>query len=397
MRISKRILNMPESPVRKMDGIASKVKESGINILHLNIGDPDIKTPDAFWDAIHTFEEPILGYAKSEGLPELIYAMQKYYKKFNLDFDYDELLVTSGGSEALALVLATVCDYQEEIIVFEPFYTNYNGFADVSDVVPIPVTTSSKNGFHLPAKEEITSKITPKTKAILFSNPGNPTGTIYTKEEIEMLADIALEHDLFIISDEVYREFVYDNLEYVSSASIDRIKDRVIITDSISKRYSACGARIGSIASKNKELMKQILKICQNRLCAPTIDQVGAAALYNSDQSFLNDVKEEYDRRRNLIYDELNGAPGISFIKPAGAFYLMLDLDIEDAEHFVTWLLTEFNIDNETAMLAPAQGFYTHKEYGKKQVRLAYILDCNKLKRAARIIKEGLAKYKEIY
>ena len=397
MKISNRVLNMPESPVRKMDVVARKVKESGINVLHLNIGDPDILTPTVFFEAIRDFNEPILGYAKSEGVSELIYSLQTYYKKYNLDFDYEDILITAGGSEALPLILTTVCDYHEEILVFEPFYTNYNGFADVVDVKTVAVTTYSENGFHLPAKEEIVKKITPKTRAILFSNPGNPTGTVYTKEEIEMLADIAIEYDLYIISDEVYREFVYDGLEYVSSASIERIQDRVIIADSISKRYSACGARIGCLASKNKTLMKQALKICQNRLCVSTLDQIGAKALYDCDQSFLKDVQAEYDKRRNLIYDELAGVKGIEFIKPAGAFYLILDLPIKDAEHFVTWMLSEFSVDNETAMLAPAQGFYSTKGLGKNQVRLAYILDCDKLKRAARIIKLGLEEYMKHY
>ncbi|MDH6603110.1 aspartate aminotransferase [Bacilli bacterium PM5-9] len=397
MKISNRILNMPESPVRKMDTIATKIKESGINIHHLNIGDPDIKTPEIFFKAIKEYDTQILGYAKSEGVSDLVHSLQKYYKKFNLDFDYEDILVTAGGSEALQLILMSVCDYHEEILVFEPFYTNYNGFADVCDVKTVAVTTHSKNGFHLPSKEEIISKITPKTRAILFSNPGNPTGTVYTRDEIEMLADIAIEEDLYIISDEVYREFVYDGLESISSASIDRIKDRVIIVDSISKRYSACGARIGCLASKNKELMNQVLKICQNRLCVPTLDQIGAKALYDADQSFLNEVKAEYDSRRNLIYNELAGTNGISFIKPDGAFYLILDLPIKDAEHFVTWLLTEFSIDNETVMLAPAQGFYSTKGLGKNQVRIAYILDCDKLKRAAKIIKLGLKEYMKKY
>lgn len=397
MKISDRVSNMPESPVRKMDAVATKIKESGINILHLNIGDPDIKTPQVFWDAIKNYDAPILGYAKSEGISDLVKSLQKYYKSYNLNYDYEDILVTAGGSEALSLILTTVCDYKEEVLVFEPFYTNYNGFCDVVDVIPVPITTYSSNGFHLPKKEEITSKISPKTRAILLSNPGNPTGTVYTKEEIEMLADIAIEHDLFIISDEVYREFVYDGLEYYSSAMVERVQDRVIIVDSISKRYSACGARIGCLVSKNKDLMKQVLKICQNRLCVPTIDQVGAKALYDTDQAFLMDVKEEYDRRRNLIYDKLSGVAGIKFIKPSGAFYLILDLPVVDAEHFVTWLLTEFSINNETVMLAPAQGFYSTKGLGKNQVRIAYILDTDKLERAATIIKDGLVEYKKHY
>ncbi len=395
MKISNRVAKMPESPVRNMDSIATKVKESGINVLHLNIGDPDILTPQSFWDAIKNYDTNVLGYAPSEGLPEFVKTLQKYYKTYDLDFDYEDILVTAGGSEALSLVLTAVCDYQEEVLVFEPFYTNYNGFCDVVDVVTKPVTTLSKDGFHLPSKEEITKHIGEKTRAILFSNPGNPTGTVYTKAEIEMLAEIAIEHDLYIISDEVYREFVYDDKEYISSASLKQIEDRVIIIDSISKRFSACGARIGCLASKNKELMKQVLKICQNRLCVATIDQVGAIALYESIDEIIPNVKKEYNKRRDLIFDCLNGVEGISFIKPEGAFYLILDLPIKDSKHFVTWLLTEFSIDNETVMLAPAGGFYSTKTFGLNQVRIAYILDTDKLERAAKIITKGLEEYKK--
>lgn len=397
MKISNRVAKMPESPVRNMDTVANQVKEKGINVLHLNIGDPDILTPQSFWDAIKNYDSKILGYAPSEGLPEFIRTLQKYFKRYDLDFDYEDILITSGGSEALSLILTTVCDYQEEVLVFEPFYTNYNGFCDVVDVVTKPVMTSSKNGFHLPSKEEIVKQISDKTRAILFSNPGNPTGTVYTREEIEMLADIAIEYDLYIISDEVYREFVYDDKEYFSSVSIKAIEDRVIITDSISKRFSACGARIGCLASKNKELMKQVLKICQNRLCVATIDQIGAIALYEAIDEIIPSVKLEYNKRRDLIFDKLNGVEGISFIKPEGAFYLILDLPIKDAKHFLTWLLTEFSIDNETVMLAPAAGFYRTKTLGLNQVRIAYILDSEKLERAANIIIKGLEEYKKIF
>ncbi|WP_423362858.1 pyridoxal phosphate-dependent aminotransferase [Mycoplasma sp. P36-A1] len=396
MKISKRIANIPESPVRKMDGIAKSVKDKGINILHLNIGDPDIKTPKAFWKAVNNFNEDILGYSSTEGEKELIDAMVKYYDRFNLNFKFEDIVVTVGGSEALSMVLSSVADANDEVIVFEPYYTNYNSFFDICEVVPNAITTSSENGFRLPSKEEIVAKINDKTKAILFSNPGNPTGTVYTKKELLMLGEIAREHDLYIISDEVYREFVYDGVEYYSPASFKEMDQHTIIIDSISKRYSACGARIGNIACKNKEFMTQLKKIAQARLCVATLDQVGATALYNMDQSILTDIKNEYKNRRDFLFNELDNHDGMKFVKPQGAFYLVLDLPVKNAEHFVTWLLSEFSVNKETVMLTPAQGFYA-SNLGINQVRIAYILDCDKLARASKIIKDGLVEYKKKY
>lgn len=397
MKLSNRILDMQASPVRKLVPLAQKVKANGTNVLHLNIGDPDIKTPDIFWNAIKEFNEPILSYAFSEGDHTLLEAISKYYKQFNLNYTKEDIVITNGGSEALILALTAVCDHGDDVIVFEPFYTNYNGFASSTGVNVVAIPTDSKNGFHLPDKEVILSKITPKTKAILFSNPGNPTGTVYTKDELNMLAEIAKEKGLFIISDEVYREFVYDGLEFTSAGTLQEVINQVIIIDSISKRYSACGARVGSIASKNKELMENVLKLCQSRLCVATLDQVGAAALYDADQIFLQDVIKEYDHRRNVIYDALNDKEGIFFQKPTGAFYIVVDLPVVNAEHFIIWLLTEFSIDNETVMMAPAQGFYATPNTGLNQARIAYILDSEKLQRAAKIIIEGLKEYKKHY
>lgn len=397
MKLSDRVISMQASPVRKLVPLAEKVKANGTKVLHLNIGNPDIKTPDIFWQAVKNYDAPVLSYAFSEGNHDLLEAVSKYFKKFDLDYSKEDIVITNGGSEALVMALMAVCDHGDEVITFEPFYTNYNGFATCTDAKIVSIPTDSNNGFHLPSEDVIKSKITTRTKAILFSNPGNPTGTVYTKNELEMLAKIAKEHELFIIADEVYSEFVYDGLEFTSAGSLENIIDQVIIIDSISKKYSACGARIGLIASKNKELMENILKLCQSRLCVSTLDQVGAAAIYNSDQSFLKETKAEYDHRRNVIYDSLNNKEGITFHKPSGAFYVIVDLPVKNAEHFIIWLLTEFSIDNETVLMAPATGFYATPNTGLNQARIAYILDSEQLKRASRIIIEGLKGYRKDY
>jgi len=395
MKLSNRITNMPASAVRNRNAIAADVQSKGIEVFKLNIGDSDIKTPRDFFDGIAAYgkEAVYLPYAASEGLPMFVDAVVDYYNKIGLDYKKEDILVTNGGSEALTFLMKTLCDIGEEILVFEPFYYNYNGFSDAESVNVVSVPTSSENGFHLPDKETILSKITDKTRAILFSNPGNPTGTVYTKEEVEMLADIALEKDLWLISDEVYREFIFDGLTYTSPASIDKVKDRVIIVDSISKRYCSCGARIGNIACKNPDFIAQYLKLCQNRLSVSTLDQVGATSLYKMDQGFLAEARDEYDARRNVMYNELEGQAGIKFIKPQGAFYLILDLPVKNASDFSLWLLKDFHVNNETVMLAPAAGFYKTEGAGLNQVRLAYVVDCDKLKRSANIIKLGLEEY----
>lgn len=289
--------------------------------------------------------------------------------------------------------LIAVCDHGDEILIPEPFYTNYNGFGSMAGVNVVPITTKAENGFHLPEKESITRLITPKTKAILLANPGNPTGTVYTKEEVYMLRDIAKEYNLFIIADEVYKEFVYDGLEFTSFAHIEDIADRVILTDSISKRYSACGARIGSIASKNKDLMKQVLKLAQGRLCVATIEQIGAANLINVPDSYIEETKDEYCRRRDVVYNALKEIDGVICKKPSGAFYVIAKLPVKDAEEFVLWLLEDFHINNETVMMAPAEGFYASKGLGKDEVRISYCLNVDNLKKAMDILKEALKVY----
>lgn len=396
MRYSERITTMQSSPIRKLAHIASSAKAKGIKIYHLNIGQPDIKTPKVFFEAVKNFNNEVLEYAVSPGLPELISSLQQYYTTYNMDFESDEILVTNGGSDALLFALMATCDPKDNILVPEPFYSNYNGFSQSINVNITPITTKAEEGFHLPSKEKIQSLITSKTKAILISNPGNPTGTVYTKKELYMISEIAKENDLWIISDEVYREFVYDGLEYTSFGNIKEVEDRVIIIDSVSKRYSACGARIGSIASKDKTIIAGILKLCQGRLCVSTLDQVGSVELYNTPSSYFTEVNNEYKNRRDVLYNELIKVKGVICKKPAGAFYIVAKLPIENAEDFVIWMLTDFNKDGETVMACPAEDFYATPGLGRDEIRLAYVLKEDDLHKAAIILKEGLEKYLEL-
>lgn len=396
MRYSERITTMQSSPIRKLAHIASSAKAKGIKIYHLNIGQPDIKTPKVFFEAVKNFNNEVLEYAVSPGLPELISSLQQYYTTYNMDFESDEILVTNGGSEALLFALMATCDPKDNILVPEPFYSNYNGFSQSINVNITPITTKAEEGFHLPSKEKIQSLITSKTKAILISNPGNPTGTVYTKKELYMISEIAKENDLWIISDEVYREFVYDGLEYTSFGNIKEVEDRVIIIDSVSKRYSACGARIGSIASKDKTLIAEILKLCQGRLCVSALDQVGSVELYNTPSSYFTEVNNEYKNRRDVLYNELIKVKGVICKKPAGAFYIVAKLPIENAEDFVIWMLTDFNKDGETVMACPAEDFYATPGLCRDEIRLAYVLKEDDLHKAAIILKEGLEKYLEL-
>jgi aspartate aminotransferase len=393
MNLSKRVTGMQQSPIRKLVPIAENAKKQGKKVYHLNIGQPDIETPNEFFNAVKNFDEKVLKYSFSQGMPQLIDALIDYYKRYEINFEQDEILITNGGSEALLFSLIAVADHGDEVLIPEPFYTNYNGFSSAVGVNVIPMTTKATDGFHLPDKSSIEKRITPKTKAILLSNPGNPTGVVYTTDEIQRIADIAKEYNLFVIADEVYREFVYDDLQYTSFGNIKEISDRVIIVDSISKRYSACGARIGSIASKNKDLINQILKLCQGRLCVPTLEQMGAVELYSVPQDYFDSVHDEYQKRRDIVFEALEQIPGVICKKPTGAFYVIAKLPVVDAEEFVIWLLKEFDVDNETVMMAPAEGFYATPGLGKDEVRLAYILNENDLRKAMNILKVGLEKY----
>ena len=393
MKFSRRITGMQASPIRKLVPYANEAKAKGKKVYHLNIGQPDIVTPAGFFEAIRNFREDVLAYSTSAGSNELIDAIRKYYQSYGIEYGREHIIITNGGSEALMFAMIALCDPGEEILVPEPFYTNYNGFGQAVNVAIRPITTKAECGFHLPAAGEIEKLVSPATRAILISNPGNPTGVVYTDQEIMMLAEIAKKHDLFIISDEVYREFVYDGLKYTSFGTIKEIEDRVILVDSVSKRYSACGARIGCISSKNAELMAQVMKLAQGRLCVPTLEQVGAAELYKTPMSYLKDVNEEYTRRRNILYKALKEMPGVICEEPKGAFYVVVKLPVDNAEKFVIWMLKDFDVDGETVMMAPAEGFYATPGLGRDEVRLAYVLKEKDLARAMDILKAGLEAY----
>ena len=387
---------MQESPIRKLAPFATAAKAEGVKVYHLNIGQPDIITPVGFFDAVKNFDKKVLEYAGSQGIPELIEAIRKYYTTYDMNFANEDIIITNGGSEALLFSFMAACDPGDNILIPEPFYTNYNGFAQCLNINVKSVTTVAENGFHLPSKDEILAKIDDKTSAILVVNPGNPTGCVYTKEEVRMIADIAKEKDLWIIADEVYREFVYEGLQYTSFGNMKDVEDRVIIIDSVSKRYSACGARIGSIACKNKKFMAEVMKVCQGRLCVATIEQLGAAALYDTPASYYKEVNDEYRKRRDVLYEELMKADGVICEKPMGAFYIVAKLPVENAEDFVAWTLKEFRRDNETVMCTPAEGFYSTPGLGKNEVRLAYVLKEEDLRRAGQLLKEALEEYAKL-
>jgi len=393
MELSKRALDIQASPIRKLAPYADEAKAKGRRVFHLNIGQPDIETPKEIMDAYNHFDEKVLCYGPSQGLLKYRQNLVRYYEKHNIPLQTDDIIVTTAGSEAIIFALLATCNVGDEIIVPEPFYTNYNGFATIAGVKIRPVTTYAEEGFTLPSNEKIIECITDKTRAILFSNPGNPTGAVYLKSDLERLADIALKYDLYLISDEVYREFVYDGLSHTSILHINGIEDRAIMVDSISKRYSACGARIGCVISRNQVLMQSILKFAQARLCPPTIDQLAANAAVDIQDEYFVNVLQEYDKRRNIVYNEVQQIEGVVCVKPQGAFYIIVKLPIEDAEDFAIWMLEKFSEDDQTVMFAPAEGFYATPGLGRNEVRLAYILNEKSLKRAMFLFRKGLQEY----
>ncbi|MGH4052762.1 MAG: pyridoxal phosphate-dependent aminotransferase [Clostridium sp.] len=393
MKLSNRIEAMQFSPIRKLVPFAKEAKKRGVSVYHLNIGQPDIRTPNTFILGINQYNAKVLEYGNSQGKDKLLKSFLKYYKEWGINFVKADIMITNGGSEAIMFALMAICDLGDEIIIPEPFYTNYTGFADMASVKIVPFITKAEEGFHLPSKDIITSKITSKTRAIMVSNPGNPTGVVYTQEEIRMLADIAKENNIFLIADEVYREFVYDNLKYTSALYMTDALQNIILIDSISKRYSACGARIGLVASKNKSLMHQILKLGQTRLCVPTIEQLAAANLINTPKSYFVEVKKEYEERRNILYKYLSEIPGVVCQKPTGAFYVVAKLPIENADEFAKWLLTDFEHNNKTIMVAPAEGFYSTQGLGINEIRLSYCLNRTALKDAMEILGIAIAEY----
>ena len=393
MKFSNRITSMQASPIRRLVPYAEKARKAGKKVYPLNIGQPDIKTPPAFFEALGNFDKEVLAYDVSQGNPELIKAISDYYKTYNMNFQKDEILITNGGSEALLFAIIATCDAGDEVLVPEPFYTNYNGFASAVNVTVDGITTKAEEGFHLPKKEDLVKKIKPNTKSIILSNPGNPTGVVYTKDELKMLVDICIEHNLFILADEVYREFVYDGLEYISLGNFKEAEDRVIIIDSVSKRYSACGARIGSIASKNKDLIQEILKLCQGRLCVPTIEQIGAIELYKTPTDYFKEVNEEYTKRRDIVYGALQKMGGVICKEPKGAFYVSVKFPVDNPEKFTIWCLEEFDYNGETLMMAPLEGFYSTPGIGEDEARIAYILNTEELQKAMTVLDKALQAY----
>ena len=393
MRLSDRAINIQASPIRKLMPFANATKKKGIHIYHLNIGQPDIETPKEMLDVYKNFESKVLAYGPSQGLDVYRNNLVNYYNKHEIKLNSDDIIVTTAGSEAIVFALLTACNAGDEVIVPEPFYTNYNGFATVTGVKIVPLTTYAEESFKLPENEEITKLISSKTKAIMLCNPGNPTGAVYPHSEMERIARIAKDNNLYVISDEVYREFVYDGLSHTSIMDIEGMEDHAIMVDSISKRYSACGARIGCLISRNNNFITSAIKFAQARLCPPTIDQLAANAAIDIEEEYFKGIIKEYDARRNLVFEELQKIDDIICIKPKGAFYIIAKLPIDDADDFAKWMLEEFSYENETVMFAPAQGFYATKNLGKNEIRLAYILNLNDLKKAMEIFRKGLAEY----
>ena len=358
MKVSDRCAAMQFSPIRRFNTYAFEAEDQGKKVYRLNIGQPDIETPKCFKEAIDNFDQKVIAYAESGGVTELLDAMIGYMKRdYGMEYERKDVLITNGGSEALVLAFTAVLNPGDEVIIAEPFYTNYNTFCNEVSGVIVPITTKAEDGYNWAKRDLIEAAITPKTKAICCLSPGNPTGRVLTLEDMKLIGDIAKEHDLWIISDEVYREFAYDG-ESHSFGQLDDIADRVIIVDSVSKRWSACGARIGAVICKNKDFQEAVLKLAQGRLCVPTLEQVGAAALYRMDPSYYDEAKAEYQARRDAAYEELSKIPGIVCQKPAGSFYMMCKLPVDNIEDFLMFLLKEFDDKGETAMFAPAPGFY---------------------------------------
>ena len=395
MKLSRNSQAMEFSPIRKFSPIATEVKKSGVKVYHLNIGQPDVKTPDCFMDVIRAFDAEVLMYQQSQGDIKFLESICDYYKReYDVEYKPTDIVVTMGASEALTMTFTTILDPGDEILIAEPFYSNYQTFVLMSGGVIKPIPTSSKDGYRYASKEKLESALTEKTKAIVCINPGNPTGLALTAEEMDVVADFAIKHDLWLIADEAYREYVYDGMKPRSFANIDRLKDNLIVIDSVSKRFSACGARIGFVVSKNEEFMTGVIKLAQSRLCVSTLEQVGSTELFKLPSSYYEEMNKEYCSRRDAAYEEIMQISDVICHKPGGAFYMMIDLPIEDAEDFLMFLLTEYRDNNETVMFAPAGGFYGTPGKGKSEIRIAYVLESDYIKRACQLIRTGLEAYK---
>ena len=393
MQLSERVQEMQFSPIRRFNPIAIKAKENGKKVYHLNIGQPDVETPECFMDSIRTFKESVIKYTESGGVVELQDAVIEYYKKYGMNYDRSNMIVTNGGSEALTMAFLSIINPGEEVLIAEPFYTNYHTFLTTAGGKIVPITTKAEDGFSYATREQIEPLITEKTRAICCISPGNPTGNVLTLDEMKLIGEIAKEHDLYIIADEVYREFAYDDRKVTSFGMIPELEDRVIIIDSVSKRYSACGARIGLIISKNKDVMSGAMKIAQARLCVSTVDQIGSVGLFRLPDSYYDKVKAEYCGRRDVVYEELMKIPGVVCQKPGGAFYMTAKLPVDNVEDFLMFLLEEFDDNGETVMFAPAEGFYATPGLGKDEIRIAYVLNQNDMRRGVELIRLGIEAY----
>lgn len=392
-QISNKGILMPESPIRKLVPFAESAKKRGIKVYQLNIGQPDIETPKVALDAVKNNKIEVLAYSRSEGSEEYRTKLSSYYDSKNITVCAKDIIVTSGASEALLFTFGSIMDKDDEIIVPEPFYANYNGFSIANSLKIVPVISKIENNFSLPEIEDFEKLITKKTKAILICNPNNPTGYLYSKNEIKKLVEIVKKHDLFLIADEVYREFTYDGESHYSIMQESTIDQNAIMIDSVSKRYSMCGARIGCVVSKNKKVIETVLKFAQSRLSPPTYAQIASEAALDTPEIYFEEINKKYIQRRNLLISELRKIKGLKVASPKGAFYCIVELPIKDANEFAQWMLEKFNVNNETIMVAPAEGFYSTKGLGKNQIRIAYVLKEEDLKKSVTILKKALDKY----
>ena len=391
-QLSDKMLSMKASSVRKLTKYANDAEARGVKIYKLNIGQPDLEVPPEYYEHIRKYDSPTIEYMPSNGIKPLIKAVQKYYKEGGIDVEEKHIAVTTGGTEAVLFTLLALINSGDEVVVFEPYYSNYNTFFTITGAEPVAVTTYAENGFHF-EKKDLEAKITDKTKAIWVTNPGNPTGTVLTPEEIRNIADVAKAHDLYIIADEVYREIVFDGREVTSFGFLEDIQDRLILIDSVSKKFSACGARIGFIISKNEAFFEIVSKLCQGRLAVSTIEQYGAVGLLEAGFREIYRVRDEFERRRDAVYESLKKIPGIVCQKPEGAFYVICKLPVDDANKFLIWMLEEFQYNGETLMAAPADGFYATEGLGKDEIRLAYVLEPDKMEKALEVLAKGLEEY----
>lgn len=392
-RLSERARRLPASPIRRLAPVAEAAKQRGTRVYHLNIGQPDIETPASFLARLGRLSDRVLAYSPSAGIPEFVDVMRGYYAGCGIGLESHQILVTTGGSEACLFAFLACAGEGDEALVMEPYYTNYNAFATMGGVRLVPLTTRGDDGFHAPPLEEWERALTPRTRMVVVCNPSNPTGTVYTREELLRIAAFCREHDLFLVSDEVYREFVYDGRRATSALELEGYEDIVVVADSLSKRYSACGIRLGTLASRNAEVLDASLRMAQGRLCAPGLAQKVALGAAELEPDFFEGIVAEYQRRRDVLYEGLSALPGVFLRRPEGAFYLMPRLPIDDADRFAEWLLAEFHHEGATVMVAPAPGFYVTPGLGRDEVRMAYVLNTDDLRAAVSCLGEALQRY----